>query len=179
MPPGLPTMKGGGSHLRENFPLSWSFRGRASSRANEPAGYAAGASHATRGASPFIIFSCFFPYFISQFVNYRLWRRKKTPVAAFYPDRLRIAYAGAKLVCPVLVQPVGADIKQQIERGMQALVRHPGVFAAGHLHVQGASWHCAAVRWFWIRPLPRSSRPWGKMKESILIFPWPQNAAAK
>ncbi len=68
-------------------------------------------------------------------MNYRLWRREKTPVAAFYPDRLRIAYAGAKLVCPVLVQPVGADIEQQIERGMQALVRHPGIFA-GHFHVQ-------------------------------------------
>ena len=78
----------------------------------------------TRRASLVIILilSCFFSYFISQFVNYRLWRREKTPVVAFYPDRLRIAYAGAKLVCPVLVQPVGADIEQQIERGMQALV---------------------------------------------------------
>ncbi len=40
--------------------------GRASSRANAPAGYAAGASHADAARRSFhYIFFCFFPYFIS------------------------------------------------------------------------------------------------------------------
>ncbi len=123
----------------------------------------------TRRAGHFIIFFLLLPYFISQFVNYRLWRREKTPVVAFYPDRLRIAYAGAKLVCPVLVQPVGADIEQQIERGMQALVRHPGVFRRS-FPCSGASWQlrcCSLVLGY---GSPTLQSPTGSNEGKILIF---------